>query len=159
MPERTATYNDPNVGVYDGEDRIMQVPMAAGTAFRRRGGKAVDLHHRYQAATAASSNLAGFAEVEEVGYAATGRPPSVADGDLLPVNMSLHKSQVFPTTGRAVTMADRGKDFDLYVDANGVQFVNLGASVMGVLRISRIPSADGNYASCVIPPDLRYGSE
>jgi hypothetical protein len=156
--ERMPTFTDPNVGVYDGEDRIMHVPFAAGTIFRRRGGKAVDLHHRYRAATANSSNLAGFAEVEEVGVAG-GRPTSVADGDTLPVNFSLHKSQVFPTTGRAANQADRGKDFDIFVDATGRQFVNMGASVMGVLRISRIVTADGLHVSCEIPPDLRYGNE
>lgn len=156
--EKMTTFTDPNVSAHDGDERIIHVPFAAGTAFRRRGGKAVDLHHRYQAATAVSSNLAGFACVEEVGYA-NGRPVSIADGDELPVNMELNKSFIFPTTGRIVTEADRGKDFDLYVDANGKQCVNMNASVTGVLRISRIVTKDGLFAACVIPPDLRYGNE
>lgn len=158
MPERMPTFTDPNVSLYDGPDRIMAVPFAAGTIFRRRGGKAVDFHTRYQAATANSSNLAGFAEVEDVGVAG-GRPASVCDGDRLPVNFQLNKGAVFPTTGRAATQADRGHDFDIFVDAAGAQFINLGASVMGVLRVSRIVTADGSHVSVVIPPDLRYGNE
>lgn len=155
--ERMSTFTDPNASLYDGVDRIMHVPFAAGTVFRRRGGKAVDLHHRYQAATANSSNLAGFAEVEDVGVA-LGRPTSVADGDTLPVNMGLEKSCVFPTTGRVAVASDVGKDYDIYVDGNGVQYVNFGATTNGVLRVSRIVTADGSHVSCVIPPDLRYGN-
>lgn len=150
-------FTDPNCGVYDGEDRIMHVPFAASTVFMRRGGKAVCLNHRYEAATAAASNLAGFAEVEEVGTA-NGRPTSVADGDNLPVNFGLKKTQVLPTTGRVATSADVGKDFDIYVDANGVQMVNLSNTSKKVLRVSRLVTAGGEYVSCAIPPALRYGS-
>ena len=157
MPERMETFTDPNADGYDGVDRIMHVPFAVDTVFRRRGGKAVDLHHRFQAATANSSNLAGFAEVEDVGVSG-GKPESVADGDILPVNMGLEKSNVFPTTGRDATEADVGKDFDIYVDGNGVQHVDLGNSTHGVLRVSRLVTRDGDYVSCVIPPDLRVGN-
>jgi hypothetical protein len=156
--EKMNTFTDPNASLYDGDDRIMQVGFAAGTIFRRRGGKAVDLHHYYQAATANSSNLAGFAEVEDVGVTG-GRPASVSAGNKLPVNMGLNKSCVFPTTGRIAVETDRGKDFDIYVDANGVQYVNLSASTNGVLRVSRIVTSDGSNVSCVIPPDLRFGTE
>jgi hypothetical protein len=151
------TMSDPNVSVYDGEDRILHAMFAAGTIFRRRGGKAVDFHHRYQAATANSSNLAGFAECEDVGVAG-GRPVSIADGDTIPVNFGLHKSCVFPTTGRVAVESDSGHDFDIFVDANGVQFVNLLSSQMGVLRVSRLVTATGDHVSCVIPVDLRYGN-
>ena len=157
MPELMPTENDPNVSAHNGPDRIFSTPFAAGTIFRRRGGKAVDKHHYYQAATAASSNLAGFAEVEEVGVAA-GKPVSVSAGDELPVNFALEKAFVFPTTGRAATAADIGKDFDIYVDANGVQFVNLGASAKAVLRVSQIVTRDALWVSVQIPPDLRYGN-
>jgi hypothetical protein len=150
-------FTDPNAMAYDGEDRILHPPFAAGTIFRRRGGKAVDFHHRFQAATANSSNLAGFAMVEDVGVAG-GRPETVADGDLVPVNFNLHKTCVFPTTGRVATEADRGHDFDIYVDANGVQYVNLLATQHGVLRISRLVCQAGDFVSCSIPPDLRYGN-
>ncbi len=154
--ELIKNFTDPNVGVYDGEDRIMHVPFASGTVFKRRGGKAVDLHHRYGAATAAASNLAGFAEVEEVGTA-SGRPTTVADGDNLPVNFGLHKTAVLPTTGRVATSADVGKDFDIYVDANGIQMVNLSNTRLGVLRVARLVTAGGEYVSCAIPPTKRYG--
>ena len=152
------TFNDPNVNAYDGADRIQMVQFAAGTIFRRRGGKAVDLHHYYQAATANSSNLAGFAEVEDVGVA-NGRPDTVAAGDELPVNMDLHKTFVFPTSG-GLECADAniGKDFDIYVDANGVQYVNLNGTTNGVLRISKVVTVDRKHVACQIPPDLRYGN-
>jgi len=154
--EPMQTFTDPNAGPYDGADRIIHVPFSAGTIFRRRGGKFVDLHHRYQVATANSSNLAGIAETEEVGTAA-GRPEEIHDGDQIPVNFTKEKTAVIPTTGRSAVETDRGKDFDVYVDAAGIQFINLGASVHGVLRVSRIVSADGLHVSAYIPGDLRYG--
>jgi hypothetical protein len=117
----------------------------------------VDLHAYYQAATANSSNLAGFACVEDVGVA-NGKPDTVNAGDFLPVNMAVTKAFVFPTTGRDATLNDIGKDFDIYVDGAGVQFVNLGASVHGVLRISAIVTQDGDWVSVTIPPDLVYGN-
>jgi len=156
--ELMPTYTDPNCSDADGPNRIMHAPFAAGTIFRRRGGKAVDLHHRYQAATANSSNLAGFAEVEDVGVAG-GRPDSVADGDIIPVNVALEKTCVFPTSGGVVaTEANRGKDYDIFVDANGVQFIDLNGQTNQVLRISRLWSRDGLHVSVAIPPDLRYGN-
>ena len=157
MSELMPTENDPNVSAHTGPDRIFHCAFAAGTIFRRRGGKAVDKHHYYQAATAASSNLAGFAEVEEVGVA-NGKPVTVNAGDELPVNHSLEKAFVFPTTGRAATVADIGKDFDIYVDPNGIQMVNLGASKLGVLRISQIVTRDAMWVAVQVPPDLRYGN-
>jgi len=156
MPEPMDQFNDPNVSVYDGMDRIMSVQFGWHEVFRRRGGKAVDKHNHYHAATANSSNLAGFAEVDEVGVHG-GHPEHVHYG-MLPVNFDLHKTCVFPTTGRPATEVDRGHDFDLYVDGNGVQFVNLNASSKGILRVSRIVTADGMFVSCGIPPDMRYGN-
>lgn len=150
-------FNDPTFGAYSGEDRILHVPFAAGTVLKRRGGKAVDLHHRYQAAVEASSNLAGFAEVEEVGTA-SGKPASVADGDKLPVNMGLHKANVFPTTGRVATAADVGKDFDLYVDGDGIQYVNLSNTSKQVLRVAYLVTSGGDVVACTIPPTKRYGN-
>lgn len=149
-------FTDPNVSVYDGEDRILHVPFAASTVFKRRGGKAVVLNHRYEAATAVASNLAGFAEIEEVGTSA-GRPVTVADGDELAVNFGLQKTAVFPTTGRVATAADVGKDFDIYVDANGIQQVNLSNTSKQVLRVARLVTKGGEYVACAIPPTKRYG--
>ena len=152
------TYTDPNVSVYDGPDRILQVPFAAGTIFARRGGKAVDLHHRFQSATANSSFLAGFAEVDVVGLA-DGHPESVADGDELPVNFAKEKSCVFPTSGGVLADDTHiGKEFDVYVDAAGLQYVNLNGHTHDVLRVSRLVTADGLHVSCVIPDDRRFGS-
>lgn len=157
MSEKMPKFNDPVCGPYSGDDRILHVPFAAGTVFPRRGGKAVDLHHRYQAATANSSNLAGFIEVQAIGVAGAD-PASVADGDSFPVNFGLKKTAVFPTTGRVATAADVGKDFDIYVDGDGVQYVNLNASNNGVLRVSQLVTADGVHVACAIPVDLRYGN-
>jgi len=154
--EPMQTFTDPNAGPYDGADRIIHVPYAAGTIFRRRGGKFVDLHYRYQVATANSSNLAGIAEVEEVGTA-DGRPTSIADGDNIPTNFDKEKTAVIPTTGRVAVESDRGKDFDIYVDADNIQYINLNATTHGVLRVSRIVSQDGLHVSAYIPGDLRYG--
>lgn len=157
MSEKLNTYSDPKVGPWDGADNVRHVPFASGTVFRRRGGKAVDLHHRYQAATANSSNLAGFAEVDEVGVSG-GHPASVSDGDDLAVNFGLEKTHVFPTSGRAAVESDRGKDFDIAVDANNVQYVDMSTQSNKVLRIVRVLDDDGAYVACSIPTDLRYGN-
>jgi len=156
--ELMPTYTDPNCSDLTGPNRILHVPFAAGTIFRRRGGKAVDLHNRYNAATANSSNLAGFAEVEDVGVAG-GKPDSVSADDALPVNFALEKACVFPTSGGVVaTQANRGKDYDIYVDANGVQYLDLNSQTNQVLRLSQLASRDGLHVSVTIPPDLRYGN-
>ena len=155
---RRFQFSDPSCRVHYGTDHIRHVMFAADSLFGRRGGKAVDLHHRYHSATAVSSNLAGFAEVVEAGIAGGNEPVSISDGDKLAVNMDLQKASVFPTTGRVATEADIGKDFDIYVDANGNQFCNMGASVTGVLRVADLIEDAGNYVACVIPPDLRYGN-
>ena len=158
MPRKMPTYSDLNCDGYDGEDRIKHVKFAAGTIFGRRGGKAVDLHHRYQAATANSSNLAGFAEVQAVGET-NGRPASVADGDTLPVNMGLEKTNIFPTSGAATCSDDLvGKDFDIYVDGDGYQYVDLSNQTNGVLRIAGVATIDRKHVACSIPTDLRYGN-
>ena len=149
--------SDPNISAHTGPDRIFFCAFAAGTVFKRRGGKAVVKAHYYQAATAAASNLAGFAEVEEVGTA-NGKPVSVGAGDILPVNFALEKAFVFPTTGRTAVVADIGKDYDLYVDGSGVQYVDLGASNQGVLRVSQIVTKDANWVACAVPPGKRYGN-
>lgn len=157
--ELMPTYTDPNLDGYTGPNRIQHVGFAAGTIFRRRGGKAVDLHHFYQAATANSSNLAGFAEVEDVGVAG-GRPAAVAAAEELPVNFALEKACVFPTSGGvACPDTNLGKDFDIFVDAAGVQYIDLNGTTNQVLRISAIASRDRLHVAVVIPPDLRYGNQ
>jgi hypothetical protein len=96
--------------------------------------------------------------VDEVGVT-DGQPDSVSAGDHLPVDFDLTRSQLFPTSGGVVaTEAHLGKDYDIYVDANGIQYVNLNAQTYGVLRIAGIETQDGLTVSCVIPPDLRYGN-
>lgn len=157
--EKMPSYSDPNLDGYDGPNRIKHVPFAAGSLFHRRGGKAVDYHHRYQSATSISSNLAGFAEVQEYGVAGGRLPVTVIDGDRIPVNFALEKTNVFPTSGGVAATEDMvGSDFDLYVDAAGVQYINLNGHTYDVLRLSEICTADGKHVACQIPPDLRYGN-
>ena len=148
---------DPNTQQYDGPCRIRHVPFEGGDVFRRRGGKAVDKHHFYRSAVAASSNLAGFAVVDEIGVVG-GQIETVALGEMLPVDMHPERTQLFPTTGRLAIPADVGKDCDLYVDTNGIQYANLDAHATNVLRISDIVTWDMAWVSCGIPPALRYGN-
>jgi len=156
MSEKLKANTDPSCRTYTGVDRIYWVPMAASQVFARRGGKAVDLHHRYQAATASSSNLAGFIETDAAGIA-TGHPASTSDGDLLPVNFGNSKSCVFPTTGRAATAADVGKRFDIAV-VSSAQFVNMSASSKGILQIEKVLDNGGAWVAASIPADKRYGT-
>jgi len=156
--QKMSTYTDPNLDGYDGPNRIKHVAFESGSLFHRRGGKAVDYHHVYRSATSISSNLAGFAEVEECGVHGGRLPRYIHDGDTLPVNFALEKTSVFPTTGGVADETMRGKDFDLYVDANGVQYINLNGHSYDVLRLSEIVSLDGKHVACQIPPDLRYGN-
>jgi hypothetical protein len=102
--------------------------------------------------------LAGFAEVEDVGVAG-GRPTTVADGDDLPVNFALEKACVFPTSGGVeADETNVGKDYDIFVDGTGRQFLDLNGTTNQVLRVSQIASRDNLHVACVIPPDLRYGN-
>ena len=156
MAEKLNNFTDPVCGTYDGDDRIYHVPFAASQALARRGGKAIDLHHQYQAATANSSNLAGFLEVDAIGVT-NGHPATVANGDLLPVNMGLSKTCVFPTSNRAAVASDVGKAFDILV-ANNIQYVNMNASANAVLTITEVLDANGSYVACSIPGGKRYGN-
>lgn len=156
MAEKLDGFTHPVARTRTGVDRIQWVGFAASQVFSRRGGKAVDLHERYQAATANSSNLAGFLEADIVG-ATGGHPASVSAGDKLPVNFGLDKTCVFPTTGRAATDLDRGKAFDIYVASN-VQYVNMSASAKGILTIEKVLDTAGSWVSCSIPSGKRYGN-
>ncbi len=158
MSEKLLNFTDPNCGPYEGEDRILHAQFATGTAFKRRGGKAVERGNTayYVAATANSTTLAGFAEVEECGVTG-GRPESITNGDTLPVNFGLHKTAVFPTTGRVATVADVGHDFDVYV-ADNKQFIHMTKQTTGVLRVEKVLDDAGNWVAVSIPPTKRYGN-
>ena len=45
----------------------------------------------------------------------------------------------------------------IYVDANGVQMVNLSNTSKKVLRVSQLVTVGGEYVACSIPPTMRYG--
>lgn len=157
MSEKIANFTDPAASTRSGDDRLFWVGFAASQTFPRRSGKAVDLHTRYQKATANSSNLAGFLQVDAAGVTG-GHPETISDGDKLPVNMGLSKSAVMPTSGRAATEADRGKRFDIAVDGDGIQYIDMSASRNGVLQVESIIDESGAWVGASIPTDKRYGS-
>lgn len=154
--EKLKNFTDPVCGTYDGDDRIFHVPFAASQVLPRRSGKAVDLHHQYQAATANSSNLAGFLEVDAIGVTG-GHPATVNAGDSLPVNFGLSKTCVFPTSNRPATEADVGKSFDIVVNSN-VQYVNMNASAKDILVVTEVLDENGAYVACRIPTGKRHGN-
>jgi len=156
MPEKVLNMTDPACRTRDGLDRIKWVQFSASQIFARRGGKAVDLQAKYQAATASSSNLAGFLEMDVVGVSG-GHPASVSDGDLLPVNMGLEKTCVFPTTGRVATIDDVGRTFDIVVVSNA-QYVNMLADTKSILRVDDVIDDGGEYVSVSIPVGKRHGN-
>ena len=156
MTEKILNMTDPAARTRSGNDRCFMVPFAASQVMTRRGGKAVDLHHQYQAATANSSNLAGWLEQDAIGISG-GHPETVATGDRLPVNFGVDKSAVMPTTGRAATEADVGKSFDISVVSNR-QFVNMSASTKGVIKVESIIDESGAWVGASIPLDKRYGN-
>lgn len=156
MPEKLSNFTDPACRTYEGEDRVLWVPFAASQAWARRGGKAVDLHHRYQAATANSSNLAGWLEMDVVGVTG-GHPASVSAGDELPVNFGLQKTCVFPTTNRAAVATDIGKTFDILVSGN-TQYVNMTASSNNIVRLEKVLDVNGSFVSVSIPVGVRHGN-
>lgn len=157
--QKMPTYSDPNLDGYDGLNRIKHVPFEAGSLFHRRGGKAVDYHHLYRSAVTISSNLAGFAEVEECGVTGGRLPDAITADYRLPVNFALEKTSVFPTSGGVEATDDMvGSDFDLYVDANGIQYIDLNGHTYNVLRLSEICTQERKHVACQIPPDLRYGN-
>jgi hypothetical protein len=161
-------FNTPNSGPRTGPDRIFHVPMDGGVIFARRGGKFVDKHGAYyRLATANSSNLAGFAEVEawpRVG--GTAHPVSgilmSTTGMTCPINMNLQMSGVLPCSNGIMNEGLLGSDRDIIVvgaiTGNPVQCVDMSASAQGILRLSEMVDQAGKYVACTIPPDKRYGN-
>jgi hypothetical protein len=159
MPEKVKTMTDPAAQLYDGVDRIKWVEFDGGIKFARRSGKAVAKYGLYRKADANSSTLAGFLEVDAVGVTG-GHPTSVSSNDKLPVNFGLDKTSVMPTSNRAAVEEDRGKTYNLLVDASGVQFVNmtLSATSPGVVTIEDVIDSAGAFVSVKIPENRRWGN-
>lgn len=157
MTEKIENFTDPAVSLRNGDQRMYWVPFAADQAFPRRSGKAVDLHTQYQKATAASSNLAGFLVVDAAGVT-NGHPASIAAGDKLAVDFGLQRTAVMPTSGRVATGADRGKRFDIAVDVDGIQYVDLTSQSKEVLQVTDIIDDGGLWVGASIPVDKRYGN-
>lgn len=152
-------FTTPNSADHDGPDRVKHVGFAEGSRFQRNGGKAVEKHHWYQSAGNDASNLAGWAQVEQIGIAGGRDPESVADGDRFPVNFDGQATCVFPTSGDVEAQDFQvGHDFNLWVDAVGRQFIDLNNNDRPVLRLSKIVSQERTWVSCLIPDDLRYGN-
>lgn len=163
------TFNTPNAGPRTGPDRIFHVPMAGGVIFARRGGKFVDKHGGYyQLATANSSNLAGFAEVEAWPARVGGTAHPVSEilqsttGMLCPVNFNLQASAVLPCSNGVMNEGLLGSDRDIIVVGavvgNPVQCVDMATSAQGILRLSEMVDQAGKYVACTIPPSKRFGN-
>ena len=157
MTEKIENFTDPAVSLRNGDQRVYWVPLAADQAFPRRSGKAVDLHTRYQKATASSSNLAGFLVVDSAGVTG-GHPATIAAGDKLAVDFGLQRSAVMPTSGRVATEADIGKRFDIAVDGDDIQHIDMSNQTNGVLQVTDIIDDGGSWVGASIPVDKRYGN-
>ena len=157
MTEKIESFTDPAVSLRSGDQRVFWVPFAAAQTFPRRSGKSVDLHTRYQKATSTSSNLAGFLVVDAAGVTG-GHPASISAGDKLAVDFGLSREAVMPTSGRAATSADIGKRFDVAVDGDGVQYIDMSNQTQGVLQVVDVIDDDGSWVGASIPPDKRYGN-
>jgi hypothetical protein len=157
MTEKIENFTDPAVSLRNGDQRVYWVPFAADQTFPRRSGKAVDLHTRYRKATANSTNLAGFLVVDAAGVTG-GHPASIASADKLAVDFGLQREAVMPTSGRAATEADIGKRFDVAVDGDGVQHIDMSNQSKGVLQVAGIIDDDGSWVGASIPVDKRYGN-
>ena len=156
-PQKIQNMTDPAVSVHDGENRCFWSPFRAGETFPRRSGKAVDKHFQYQKASAISSTLAGFLQVDAAGVSG-GHPETVVAGDEMLVDFGLHKAGVFPTTNRVALDTDRGQRFDVLVDATGVQYINMTSSLWGVVQVEKVLDASGEWVAASIPSEKRYGS-
>ena len=163
MPEKPLAYTDPICSAYDGVDRIHWVPFD-GATFWRRGGKAVALYGNYRNANANTSTLAGFMALDQTGVTG-GHPETITSGTTqLPVDFGLSKSYVFPTTGRAPTVNDLGRSFDIYCDGVDVQYVNLNSTAKGILTVTALCDQAGTFdqwgrmVACQIPAGKRYGN-
>ena len=161
--ERPIVFTDPICSAYDGVDRIRWVP-TDGCTFWRRGGKAVMLAGFYRNANANASTLAGFFVEDSAGLPG-GHPATITSGTtLIPVEMGLNKSYVFPTTGRMPTVNDVGRSFDLWNDGVDTQYVNLNSTAKGILTVTALCNnavpfpVVPNMVACVIPVTKRYGS-
>lgn len=153
MAEKLVQFTDPVCGAHDGVDRIKWVQFD-GAIFPRRGGKGVMLCGMYRNANANSSTLAGFLETDAVGT--QGHPDGITTGQLLPVNFELHKSHVFPTTGRLAVVGDIGRAFNIWCDALETQHVDMNTTNLAILTIEDILD-NGRYVGVTIPINKRYG--
>jgi len=153
MSEKLVQFTDPVCGAHDGVDRIKWVQFD-GAIFPRRGGKGVMLCGMYRNANANSSTLAGFLETDVVGT--SGHPDAITTGQLLPVNFELHKSHVFPTTGRLAVVGDIGRSFNIWCDALETQHVDMNTTNLAILTIEDILD-NGRYVGVTIPVNKRYG--
>lgn len=149
-------FSDPLCGHNSGDQTIKWCAFAASQVAGLRSGKAVDLHTRYQIATATSSNLAGFLASDAIGVTG-GHPASVSDGDELPVDMGENTTFVMPTSNRRATANDIGKAYDIVVSSESVQCVNMATSAKQILTVVELIDTNGDFVSVRIPSTKRHG--
>lgn len=157
MPQKLRNMTDPAALQNDGVDRIKWVEFDGGVQFTRRSGKAVALYALYRKADANSSNLAGFFELAEVGTS-TSDTTSVSSNQMLPVNMGPNKSSVMPTSNRAAVEADKGSTFNLLLNSDGRQFIDMNSTFPGVVVVQEVLDDDGAWVSVKIPEDRLWGN-
>jgi hypothetical protein len=171
MAEKPLSYDQPNIGPRTGPDRIIHVRIHDGEFFHRRGGKFVERLNtgQYALGTAATSNLAGFLESEQMPLMGPGGGRddgiSTTSNQTLPVNFGLEASAHLPCSGRVAAVADIGGDFNLVTGGVAAthtlrQFIDMGAgpAAGGVVRISQIADLVGSVVACTIPPARRLGN-
>lgn len=171
MAELPRTYDQPNIGPRTGPDRIIWARIHDAEFFHRRGGKFVERRNdgTYALGTAATSNLAGFVETEQMPLLAAGGGRddgiSTTSNQILPINFGLEASAHLPCSGRVATVANIGGDFALVTGGVAAahtlrQFINLGLGpqALGVVRLSQIADVPGSTVACVIPPLRRLGN-
>lgn len=157
MNSKVNRFSDPSLQTHDGAERIKWVEGYSDVTFAKISGKAVGLHDYYRKATADSSSLAGFVNIDSIGVTG-GHPATMATGTLIPVNMAEDATQVFPTSNRDAAVTDVGKAYDIVVTSAGVQCINLAATAKGILTVSNILDNDGKFVAARIASGKRYGN-
>jgi len=156
-PEKLDSFTDPAYMIHEGVDRIKWVQFDGGVAFARNSGKLVSKYDYYRKSDANSSTAAGFLMLAAVGVTDS-HPSAVTSGMFLPVNMGDDITGVMPTSNRAAVEVDRGQTFDVLVDSDGRQFVDLNSTAGGLVQLDEILDDDGEVVSVRIPEATRWGN-
>lgn len=163
MPERPLDYTHPNVGPWRQHTRTSHVLLTPGSFIHRRGGKFIQRGDGtlYKLGDANSSNLAGYAETEQIPEPHSALTVS-GSGRRIPINTAREASHVIPTTGRVATEADFGRDYALVTNGAAAnqtlqQFINMNSTHFGVVRVQGLADSQGSHVHAMIPPTVWLG--